>query len=68
MHPISQPITSAGAGSRSVAMTAATALAVSLVSFQLAVRPQGGVPAHPSSGERFQQFQADSGPVVWRAR
>jgi hypothetical protein len=70
MYPSSQPIPSAGAGSRSIALTAAVALAVSLVSFQLAVTPQGGVPASPSSGERSQQLHADSdpSPIVWRGR
>ena len=70
MYPSSQPITSAGAGSRSIAMTAAAALAISLVSFQLAVRPQGSAPTSPSNGGRYQQLQADSDPrpIVWRGR
>lgn len=70
MYPSSQPIPSAGAGSRSIAMTAAAALAVSLVSFQLAVTPQAGTPASPSGAERSQQLQAgsDPSPIVWRGR
>ena len=70
MYPSSQPIPGAAAGSRSIAMAAAAALAVSLVSFQLAVTPQGSVPASPASGERSQQLQADAdpSPIVWRGR
>ena len=70
MYPSSNPIPSAGAGSRSIAMTAAAALAISLVSLHLAVIPRAGVPASPSSGERSQQMQADSDPsaIVWRGR
>lgn len=69
MYPSSQPMPSAGAGSRSVAMTAAVALAVSLVSLHLAVRPPDSPPASPSGVER-QQVWADSDPrpVVFRGR
>ena len=70
MYPSSQPIPSAGAGSRAIAMTAAAALAVSLVSFQLAVTEQAGTPASPSNGDRSEQLQvgSDPSPIVWRGR